>query len=464
MDINIEDFKRVHFIGIGGISMSGLAHILINAGHTVTGSDLKDSHIIKKLKTEGAVINIPHEAKNVDGANLVVYTAAVKQDNPEIIRAKELAIPLIDRATLLGQIMKKFKYGVAVAGSHGKTTATSLVSILLKEMNYDPTVLIGGEVDILGGNVRVGNSDYFITEACEYTDSFLKFYPYIAVILNVDSDHLDYFKNIENIKQSFTQFANLVPDNGFVVACGDDKNTMNVLQHINRNIITFGIENRCDWNAKDISFNKKGCPSFNAFYKGKNMGRYELSIVGKHNIYNALASLAVCNLLCADMSKTSEFIKKFKGTHRRFEEKGKINGITVIDDYAHHPTEIKATLLSAKNYPHERLICVFQPHTYSRTKSLLNGFAESFDDADIIIITDIYAAREKDTGLVNSKDLSELIAKRGKNVIYIESFTDIVNYLRNTAIPGDVIMTIGAGNIYEVGDMYLNLSKAVVGA
>lgn len=465
MKVNIENFDRVHFIGIGGISMSGLAHIMLNAGHIVTGSDIKDSYIIQKLKDEGAIINIPHNASNVDGANLVVYTAAVKEDNPEMIRARELDIPTIDRATLLGEIMKKYKYGVGVAGSHGKTTTTSLISVLLEEMNYDPTVLVGGEVDVIGGNVRVGKSDYFVTEACEYTDSFLKFYPYIAVILNVDSDHLDYFKNIDNIKQSFTQFANLVPKDGYVVACGDDSNTMSVLKNVDRNIITFGIDSNCTWNAKNIKFDEKGFPSFDVYYNGTFIQNFELSIVGKHNIYNALATLAVCHLLGVDIKSTPSIIKKFKGTHRRFEFKGTLDGAIIIDDYAHHPTEIKATLSSALNYPHNRIICIFQPHTYSRTYSLLQDFATSFDSADITIITDIYAAREKDTGIVHAKDLAKLIRDRGNETYYIKEFTDIVDYLRSIIKSGDLVITIGAGDVYEVGNMLLNFNKkAAIGA
>lgn len=465
MDINIENFNRVHFIGIGGISMSGLAHIMLNAGHIVTGSDLKDSHIIQRLRNEGAIINIPHDAKSVEGSDLVVYTAAVKQDNPEMVRAKELNIPVIDRATLLGKIMKKYKYGVGIAGSHGKTTTTSLISVLLEEMSYDPTVLVGGEVDVIGGNVRVGNSDYFVTEACEYTDSFLKFYPYIAVILNVDSDHLDYFKNIDNIKQSFTQFANLVPSDGFVVACGDDANTMSVLKNVDRNIITFGIDNKCNWNAKKIKFDEKGCPSFDAYYNGKYVGNYELSIVGRHNVYNALATLAVCSLLGVDVKKAATWMKKFKGTHRRFEVKGAIDGAIIIDDYAHHPTEIKATLLSALNYPHKRIICVFQPHTYSRTKSLLCDFASSFDNSDITIITDIYAAREKDSGIIHARDLANLIKERGNETYYIKEFTDIAEYLKSILKSGDLVITIGAGDIYKIGELLLNYNKkAAVGA
>lgn len=465
MNIDINNYKRIHFIGIGGISMSGLAHIMLNAGHIVTGSDLKNSHIISKLQKEGAIINIPHNKNAIDGADLVVYTAAIKQDNPEMIRTKELHIPVIDRATLLGEIMKKYKLGVAIAGSHGKTTTTSLISVLLTEMKYDPTVLVGGEVDVIGGNVRVGNSDYFITEACEYTDSFLKFYPYIAVILNVDSDHLDYFKNIDNIKQSFTQFANLVPNNGYVVACGDDLNTMSVLKNVDRKVITFGINNNCNWVAKNINFDEKGCTSFDAYYNGKYICNYSLSIVGKHNIYNALATLAVCDLLGVDIKKASSLMNKFRGTHRRFEVKGTIDGVTIIDDYAHHPTEIKATLQSAINYPHKRIICIFQPHTYSRTKSLLFDFANSFDNADVTIITDIFAAREKDTGQIHAKDLAKLISERGNETYYIKEFTDIVEYIKSIIKSGDIVITIGAGDIYKVGDMLLNYNKkAAIGA
>ncbi|MEW9082813.1 UDP-N-acetylmuramate--L-alanine ligase [Caldanaerobacter subterraneus] len=459
MEIDLERFKRIHFIGIGGISMSGLAHILLNEGHIVTGSDIKNSHLIERLKKEGARVNIPHMAESVIGSDLVVYTAAIHDDNVEYQKAKELGIPIIDRATLLGLIMKKYRYGVAVAGSHGKTTTTSLISVILDRAGYDPTVLVGGEIDAIGGNVRVGKSEYFVTEACEYTDSFLKFYPYIAVILNVDSDHLDYFKNIDNIKQSFRQFANLVPPDGFVVACKDDANTMHVIKGLDKNIVTYGINEESDWQAKDITYDEKGCAGFNVYYRGKFMGYFKLSIPGKHNIYNALASLAVTYLLGVDTEKAKEYIKEFKGTHRRFEVKGVVKGVTVVDDYAHHPAEIRATLDTAKNYPHKRIIAIFQPHTYSRTKALLSDFAESFDAADKIIITDIYAAREKDTGEVSSKDLVDLIFKRGKDVFYIKDFDSIVEYLKENTEEGDLVLTIGAGNIYEVGEKFLEENK-----
>jgi len=464
MDINLENFKKIHFIGIGGISMSGLAHILLEAGYSITGSDIKNSHIIEKLIKEGAKINIPHDETSVNGADLVVYTAAVHDDNIEFKKAKQLNIPIIDRATLLGIIMKKYKYSIAVAGSHGKTTTTSLISVLLDDAGFDPTVLIGGEVDVIGGNVKVGHSEYFVTEACEYTDSFLKFYPYIAVILNVDSDHLDYFKNIENIKQSFTQFANLVPPDGFIIACNDDENTLCVLKGVDKNIITYGIEKDSDWKAENITFDNNGCPSFSAYYKGKFAADIKLSIVGKHNVYNALATLAVGNILGININETSKYLTKFKGTHRRFEQKGIINKITIVDDYAHHPTEIKATLASAKNFPHKRIIAVFQPHTYSRTKSLLYDFAESFDNADKIVITDIYAARENDTGIVSSKDLADLIRLRGKDVIYIKDLPDVLEYLKSNAKEGDLILTIGAGNVYEIGEQFLKTYKKAVGA
>jgi UDP-N-acetylmuramate--alanine ligase len=359
--------------------------------------------------------------------------------------------------------MKKYKYGIAVSGSHGKTTTTSLISVIFNGMGYDPTVLVGGEVDVIGGNVRVGNSEYFVTEACEYTDSFLKFYPYIAVILNVDSDHLDYFKNIDNIKQSFRQFASLVPPDGYVVACKDDANTMYVVNGLNKNIVTYGIYKDSDWKAKNIGFDDKGCAIFDVYYKEEYMGNFKLSIPGKHNVYNALAALAVSHLVGIDIKKASHYLTEFKGIHRRFEIKGIVDGITIVDDYAHHPAEIKATLEAAKNYPHKRIICIFQPHTYSRTKALLNEFAESFDNADKIIIADIYAAREKDTGIVSSKDLVELISQKGKDVLYLKDFDSIMEYLNKNAKAGDLVLTIGAGNIYEVGEMFLKDYKKAVG-
>lgn len=454
-----KNIKTVHFIGIGGISMSGLAQILLTRGYKVQGSDIQYSSLIEKLEKNGAVVNIPHNAANVHGADLVIYTSAVKDDNPEIIEAKKLNIPLMDRATLLGKVMKEYSYRIAVAGCHGKTTSTSMISIIFKNAGLDPTILLGGELDSIGGNVRIGDGQYFITEACEYMENFLKFYPFYGVILNIDEDHLDYFKDIEHIKETFIKFVKLIPQEGCLAVCADNKNAMDVIPYAKCSIVTFGIDNDADYMAKDIEFNDLGHPSFKVYKKGQCIGSCKLQIPGQHNILNALSAYAVSDFFGISSDVVSKSLMEFKGTHRRFDILGTVNNITVVDDYAHHPTEIKATLAAAKKFPHNKLWCIFQPHTYTRTKTLFKEFASSFIDADHVIITDIYAAREKDTGEIHSKDLVKEANKVKNNVIYMKDFDDIAEYVSKNAEDGDLVMTVGAGNITNLGPMILEKLK-----
>ncbi|SFQ03272.1 UDP-N-acetylmuramate--L-alanine ligase [Caldicoprobacter faecalis] len=456
--VHIDDFKgcQVHFVGIGGISMSGLAEILLQRGYIVTGSDLKESHITQRLREKGARVFIGHHPSNVQGARLVVHTAAVKADNPEIQEARKRNIPVIDRATLLGQIMEAYPYSIGVSGSHGKTTTTSLLSTILLHANLDPTILVGGELDAIGGNVRTGNSPYFITEACEYVESFLHFRPYIAIILNIDADHLDYFKDIDHIYQAFSKFAHLVPQDGYTVGCADDPLVAKLLSEVKCNTISYGINGPSDWKACDIHYNSQGTASFKAYCKGEYVGNISLSVPGKHNVYNALASTAAAYALGIPFEVIQEALRTYTGTHRRLEFKGKMGDVTILDDYAHHPTEIKATLETVRNYPHNRIWCVFQPHTYTRTKKLFNEFVHAFKQADQLIITDIYAAREKDTGEVHSRDLVQAILQTGQPCTYMQTFEEIVNYLKENTSPGDIVITMGAGDVYRIGDMLLN--------
>lgn len=446
--------KKIHFIGIGGISMSGLAEILLENNFSVSGSDMKESPITKKLEKNGAKIYIGHKATNISKCDLIVYTAAISSDNPELKMAGELGIPLMDRAEFLGQIMKGHKYNIAVSGTHGKTTTTSMISHITLKACLNPTILVGGNLDILDGNVRAANSDYFITEACEYKASFLKFFPYIGIILNVDADHLDFYKNIEEIEQTFSQFANLIPKNGYLVANSDDSRLNSIISQAKCNVLTFGI-NHGDITAKNISFDKKGCASFDVYKKDNFLTKIVLNVPGEYNILNSLASIA--SALCLDISinDIKEGLFDFHGTHRRFEVKGTLSGVTVVDDYAHHPTEIKATLSAAQNYPHNRIFCVFQPHTYSRTSTLFNEFTTAFPNVDTLILTDIYAAREKDTGIINSTMLGDSIRKNGINCINIHNFKDTVSYLKNELKEGDLLLTVGAGDVFKVGEMYL---------
>lgn len=451
----LNNIKKIHFIGIGGISMSGLAEIVLEKGFEVSGSDIQDSHLIKKLIKKGAKINIPHHKSNISDAELVVYTSAVKDDNPEMIKARGRNLPLVDRASFLGDIMKTYKYGIAVAGCHGKTTTTSIISLILQNANFDPTVLIGGELDAIGGNVRIGKSPYFITEACEYMENFLKFYPFIGVVLNIGEDHLDYFRDLNHIKSAFLKFAKLIPNEGCLVLCSDDVNTMEIAPLVTCNVITYGIDNDGDYVAKNLRYNDLGHPSFEVYKHGVFKGSLSLKILGKYNILNTMASIAVSDFLGVPFDIVIDTIADFKGTHRRFELKGVYNDITVVDDYAHHPTEIKVTLEAAKKRNNNSIWCIFQPHTYTRTKLLLNEFAESFANADKVIIGDIYASREKDTGLIHSKDLTREINKVSNNATYIEGFENIAKYIAENARPGDLVMTVGAGSITELGPMIL---------
>ncbi|NFL55980.1 UDP-N-acetylmuramate--L-alanine ligase [Clostridium botulinum] len=448
--------KHIHFIGIGGISMSGLAEILLYHNFTISGSDMNSSPITKKLKDKGAHIYIGHKKENIKDADLIVYTAAIASDNPEIIEAKEKNIKLMDRADFLGDLMKGYKYNIAISGTHGKTTTTSMLSHVALKANVDPTILVGGNLDIINGNVRVGKSDFFITEACEYKSSFLKFFPYIGAILNIDADHLDYYRDLNDIKNAFSKFIKLIPKDGYLVAYGEDKNIQSIIKEANCNVITYGI-NSGDIQAHNIEYDEKACGNFDVVKDNQKLFSVKLNVPGKHNILNSLASICIglaSNMKCKDIIKG---IESFFGTHRRFELKGCKNNITVIDDYAHHPTEISATLDAAKKYPHNKLFCVFQPHTYSRTLTLFDDFTKCFDNADEIILADIYAAREKDTGIISSDMLGDKLRDRGLKCTNFHKFDDIKNYLIENAKDGDLILTVGAGDIYKVGEMYINL-------
>lgn len=458
-DLDRHAIHHVHFIGIGGISMSAIAEILLDLGYKVSGSDMKASNTTQRLSDKGAYIHIGHHKANISSCDLIVYTAAVKEDNPEFIAAKELKIPTLSRAEILGLIMKKFNTSIAVAGTHGKTTTTSMLSIILQYNHFDPTILVGGQLDAIGGNVRIGSRDYFLTEACEYVGSFLKFFPKIGIILNIEEDHLDYFKDIDHINQTFTEFANLIPSDGFLFAYNDDMNIKKILPNISCPIITYGEQDHNDYNATNIKYDKNGFPSFDVFFKKNLLGNIQLQVPGKHNVSNALAAVACAHSLGIDIGNISKSLYSFKGTHRRFDVLGVVNDIKIIDDYAHHPTEIKATLQAISNVPHNKLWCIFQPHTYTRTKSLLNDFASSFDGIDHLIITDIYAAREKDTGEIHSKDLVREIENNNQNVKYIKDFEDIVDYILKHAQPNDLVLTMGAGDINNVAKMLLEKLK-----
>ena len=453
--LKLSDIKKgahIFFIGIGGISMSGLAQVALRDGYRVSGSDRSDSNIVKKLRDAGAEVFIGHDAEHVKGADLVVHTAAVHEDNPEMAACTELGIKRVDRAEFLGAIMREYKSSVGVSGTHGKTTTTGMLAHALIHAGIDPTISIGGELDLIDGNIHCGTGDCFVTEACEYTNSFLKFFPTIALITNIEEDHLDFFSGIDEIRESFRTFAYLTKDVGSVVAMYDDDNVRKALSGCDDlNIISYGMDAARDYHPENLKVNG-GFPEFDVVKRGEVVCYVKLNVPGKHNVLNALAAVAVCELLGIDAQTAADGLGTFKGTHRRFEIKGYLNGALVIDDYAHHPTEIRATLSAAKEFPHKRIWCVFQSHTYSRTRTLWKDFVEAFDDADILVMTHIYPAREVFDGVTKPEKLTDEIKARGVNAIYIDDFKDIEYYLRQNVGEGDLVFTMGAGDVTVIGN------------
>lgn len=454
--INFQEPIHIHFIGIGGISMSGLAEILLKEGFTVSGSDSKESALTKQLETKGAHILYGQKASNItDDIDCVVYTAAISRDNAELIEAVARKIPMLTRAELLGQLMKNYDTPIAVSGTHGKTTTTSMISHILLEGNLDPTISVGGILKAIGGNIRVGNSGTFITEACEYTNSFLHFFPKISVILNIEEDHLDFFKDLEDIRHSFHQFAALLPSDGILVINGNIKNYTEIYEGLSCHVVTYGSSSDFDYSAENICYDEKGCVSFDLVKFGETAEHITLSVTGDHNVSNALSAIAVAELMHIPMKTIQKGLFSFTGTDRRFEYKGMLNGITIVDDYAHHPTEITATLKAAHHYPHNSLWCVFQPHTYTRTKAFFREFAEALSHADHLVLADIYAARETDTLGISSADLAEEVKKLGTDAHYFPSFKEIEIFLKEHCAPGDLLITMGAGDVVTVGEELL---------
>lgn len=453
------DFKKpvnVHFIGIGGISMSGLAEILLEAGFKVSGSDRAPSELTERLTSEGATVYYGQREENISSdTELVVYTAAIKEDNPEYAKAKQLGIEMLTRAELLGQIMKNYETPIAVSGTHGKTTTTSMITQILLEADTDPTVSVGGMLDAIGGNIRIGHTGMFITEACEYTNSFLSFYPKVEVILNIEEDHLDFFKDIDDIRNSFKKFAKLLPEDGLLVINADIDNYEEIYEGLSCKVITVSAKGNADITASDIVYDEKGCAGFDYYIEGKKAGHMQLSVPGEHNVSNALSAIAVGVHLGITEDVIGRGLNAFDGTDRRFQYKGKIGDVTIIDDYAHHPTEIMATLKACENYPHKKLWLVFQPHTYTRTKALFDDFAKALSLADEVVLADIYAAREKDTLGMSSELLCQAVNNNGTLAKYFGSFDEIENYLLLNCSPGDLLITMGAGDIVKVGESLL---------
>lgn len=456
--MGFEQYKRIHCLGIGGIGLSAVAEILADNGHIVTGTDINPSKVTEHLESKGIKVYPSHEPENVDGVDAIVYSAAVSKDNPEVMRARELGIPLFSRAQVLGMIMDKYENSVAICGTHGKTTVTSMTSLILRNANYKPTILVGGNLPQIHGNVEIGENKYFVTEACEYMDSFLQLKPSIGVILNIDSDHLDYFKDMEHIVKSFSTFVEQITPDGIIIAYGDNPFVKSVLKgHTNK--ITYGYSESNDFYAENITFSEWGYPSFDICLKGRKLARLELSVPGEHNVLNAMAAFVTASYLKVDIATIAQTLKEYHGTNRRFDYIGTMeSGANIIDDYAHHPTEIKATLKAAKNVKHNKLWLVFQPHTYTRTKALFDEFVDAFGDADVVILTDIYAAREKDVYGISSYKLANAMVMKhpDKKIFYVKDFEDIARYLRKQAGKDDIVMTMGAGDVYKIGEMLLD--------
>lgn len=455
--IDLKEHRSIHCIGIGGIGLSAIAKILLARGYNVSGSDMKESDMTESLAAAGARICIGHRAENVQDADLIVYSSAVGADNPELAEAKRRGIQAVTRAQMLGTLMEEYQNSIAISGTHGKTTTTSMVSLILDRAKLDPTILVGGNLAEIGGNVRVGASQYFVTEACEYMDSFLSLRPRIEIILNIDSDHLDYFKDIDHIVNSFDRFAALVPAGGLIVAYDANPFVNKVIKDCG-NVVTFGLGENCTYRAADIVFNENGMPAFSVEHQGQKLADIQLSVPGEHNILNALAAFACCHSLGVAPEVISDTLQSYHGTQRRFDIVGVTGaGVKIVDDYAHHPTEIRATLAACENIPHNRLWCLFQPHTYTRTMALFDEFAGAFDKADILVLAEIYAAREKNIYKISSAQLAERIkeAHPDKKVMFVPDFHDIAEYVRRNSQRGDLVLTMGAGDIYKVGEMIL---------
>lgn len=450
--------KRIHFIGIGGIGMSGIAEVLCNLGFVVSGSDAKKSKNTDRLET---LFNIRiaegHSADNVQDAQVVVYSSAVKEDNPEVVVAKQQGIPVIPRAEMLAELMTLKPYAVAVSGTHGKTSTTSMIAAILGHAGFDPTTVVGGVVDTLGSNARLGSSDWFVTEADESDRSFLMLYPTIAVVTNIDKEHMESYKNMADVVQCFTDFVNKVPFYGAAIICLDDPNVQLIIPNIKRRRVTYGLSAQADVSAKEIRYNDTFGSTFTVSQRGGVLGDIDLPVPGKHNVYNALAATAVALELEIPFEKIAEAFTGFKNANRRFQFKGEAGGITVVDDYGHHPTEVVATLSAAKNSSGgKRTVVVFQPHRYSRTKELMDDFVVAFNNADVLFVLDIYAASEQPIEGITAEVLTENIKKYGhKNAHYIGDIETATEKVSSTLQPGDLVITLGAGSITRLSDEIL---------
>lgn len=445
----LDGVKKIHFVGIGGSGMFPIVQILAGRGYTITGSDVNEGDIINYEREMGIKINIPHESSAVEGADLLVYSAAIFKDNCEIARAKELGIPCVERSIMLGEVSRFFNKAICVSGTHGKTTTTSLISQIMIMAGKDPACVIGGKLPLINGYGRDGKGENVVIESCEFSYTFLELSPYLAIVLNIDHDHLEFFKTFENLKASFKKFADLA--SGAVLINGDDENTTSTIKDMKVPVITFGREEGVDYRAINIRKEHQSFYSYDVEYKGKMISTIHLSIPGVHNVYNSLAAFAACHMNGVEISDIEKGINSFGGAGRRFEILGTVNGVTIADDYAHHPEEIRATLNAANDMGFKRVWAVFQPFTYSRTKMLLNDFADSLQLADKVVMTEIMGSREKNTIGIYTKDLARLIP----GSVWFEGFEGVVNYCKENVQPGDLVITLGCGDIYKAAKMML---------
>ena len=450
---------HIHLIGIGGAGMSGIAEVLLNLGYAVSGSDLAQSGVTQRLQRQGATVFQGHAAAHMQGADVVVVSSAVKPDNPEVVTARQLHIPVVPRAEMLAELMR-MKYGVAVAGTHGKTTTTSLIATILARAELDPTVVIGGRLNSLGTNAKLGQGDYLVAEADESDGSFLMLSPTIGVVTTVDAEHLDFYGNLEAIKAAFLQFINKVPFYGCSVVCLDQPNIQSLVPHIHKRFVTYGLTRQADYMARDIQFN--GPRSQFDVYRGPDrLGRFSLNLPGVHNVYNALAAIAVGQELEVPLITMAKALEEFSGIHRRFEIVGAQDGVTVVDDYGHHPEEIRQTLRAAKAvWPEDRLVVVFQPHRYTRTQFLLQDFYTAFNEADVLILLDIYAASETPIPGISSQLLYEGIKEHGhRQIYYLQERDHILPFLRQLTQENDILMTLGAGDVWQISRAFCRAAE-----
>lgn len=467
-DFKEKKYKNIHFIGIGGISMSGIAKLLLHKGYNISGSDRNDSKEIKNLKNLGAKIFIGQKKENIENPDLVVYTDAILKDNEELIQAQSLNVPCVTRGMFLGALMRNYLHSIAISGSHGKSTTTSMIAKILINTSFNPSILIGGNLDEIDGNVLCGSENYLVTEACEFKANILHYYPSMAIVLNIDEDHLDFYKNLDHIVDTFIGYMKNLDKNSKAIINIDDKNSLPLLDHIKGDVITFAINNKnASYNITNVSFDKVGHPCFDI--ENKNFGKHHfcLNIIGRHNVYNAAAAIIATYETGIDVETIRKAISEYKNLHRRMEIYGYIGDeekAVVLTDYAHHPREIKSCLSSISEHKQGRLVCIFQPHTYSRTKLLLDEFSKCFDDCDEVIVTEIFAAREKFDPSIHSIDLVEKLNKNNINAIYLKTFDEAKNYIFETFKDKDTIITIGCGNPHELAKMlvsdYKNKRKA----